>query len=84
MAAATVTGRQQNVVVGNLRYVGANSVAFAADADTWDTGLRAIRAIQLTPFGAASDDSFGFNISGGTLTLDAGAGVTFRGGVLGI
>ena len=81
MAAATVTLRQQNVVVGNLRYVGAGSVAFAADADTWNTGLKTIRAIQLTP---TTNGSFGFSVSGGTITLDSGGALTFRGGVLGL
>lgn len=81
MAAATVTGRQQDVVVGSLRFVVANSVAFAASADTWVTGLRQIRAILLTP---TTNSSFGFTISGGTITLVSGGAVTFRGGVLGL
>ena len=81
MAAATVTGPQQNAVLGNLRRKGANSIVFANNSDTWATGLRAIREINLTP---TTNTAFGFTVSGGTITLVAAAGLTFRGGVLGI
>lgn len=80
MAAATVTTRRKNSVLGDLVYISADSIAFASNGDTWDTGLNRISAIMLTP---TADDSFGFSVSGGTITLAAGAGITFRGGVLG-
>lgn len=81
MAAATITNQRQNNVAGHLVMVLADTITFDADADTWDTGLNSINAIMLTPTTA---ETFGFTISGGTLTLvDAAAPVTFRGGVLG-
>lgn len=80
MAAATVTNRQQNAVLGDLEYIGANSIAFAANGDTWDSGLNSIRAILLTP---TTNTAFGFTVSGGTITLVSGGALTFRGGVLG-
>ena len=81
MAAATVTSLQQDAVLGNLRRKGAGSIAFAASGDTWATGLKVIRGIDLTP---TTNDSYGFTVSGGTLTLASGGAVTFRGGVLGL
>ena len=81
MAAATVTGAQQNNVVGARIYRGADSIVFASNGDTWDTGLNDIDAIWLTP---TTEEAFGFTVSGGTLTLvNTNAPVTFRGGVLG-
>ncbi len=81
MAAATVTNRRQNNVAGHLVMILADAVAFAANGDTWDTGLNSINAIMLTP---TTEEAFGFTVSGGTLTLvDANAPVTFRGGALG-
>lgn len=82
MAAATVTGRQQNVVVGNLRRVGAASIVFAANGDTWTVpGIRTIYEINLTP---TTNTAFGFTISGATITLVSGGALTFHGGVLGL
>ena len=81
MAAATITTPQQHAVLGNLRRRGANTIAFAANGDTWATGLKVIREIDLTP---TTNDSYGFTVSGGTLTLVSGGAVTFRGGVLGL
>lgn len=82
MAAATVTGRQQNVVMGSLRRVGATSVVFASNGDTWQIpGVKVIKQIDLTP---TAGTAFGFTISGNTITLVASGGLTFMGGVLGL
>jgi hypothetical protein len=81
MAAATVTGRRQNNVSGNRREVFANSIAFAANGDTWDTKLKTINAICLTP---TTNTAFGFTVSGGTITLVSGGALTFMGKVEGI
>lgn len=81
MAAAVVTGVQQSVVLGNLRRVGANSIAFAANGDTWVTPLKHIYEINLMP---TTNTAVGFTVSGGTITLVSGGAVTFRGGVIGI
>ena len=80
MAAATVTGRRQNNVPGNRRKIIATSVAFAANADTWNTGLKLVEDIHLTP---TTNSSYGFTVSGGTITLVSGGAVTFRGSVEG-
>lgn len=81
MAAATVTNQRQNVVVGNRVMINADTITFASDGDTWDTGLNSVNAILLTP---TTEEAYGFTVSGGTLTLvDANAPITFRGGVLG-
>jgi hypothetical protein len=80
MAAATVTGVQQEQVAGSYKYVGANSLVFANNSDVWVTGLKHIYSINLTP---TTNASFGFTVSGGTITLVAAAGLTFRGGVFG-
>lgn len=80
MAAATVTGQQQNIVMGSALRRGADSVAFAANGDTWDTGLNIIYEITLTP---TTNTAFGFTVSGGVITLVSGGALTFRGGVLG-
>ena len=81
MAAATITNQRQNNVMGHLVLVVADTITFAADGDTWDTGLNSVNALMLTPTTA---EAFGFTVSGGTITLvDASAPVTFRGGVLG-
>lgn len=81
MAAATVTNQRQNVVVGNRVMINADTVTFASNGDTWDTGLNSINAIQLTP---TTEEAYGFTVSGGTITLvDASAPITFRGGAIG-
>jgi len=80
MAAATVTGSQQVSVQGDVEYIGANSIAFAANGDTWDTGLAVIFEIGLTP---TVNTAFGFTVSGGVITLVSGGALTFRGGVRG-
>ncbi len=81
MAAATITNQRQNVVIGNRVFIGADTVTFAANSDTWNTGLNSINAVMLTP---TTEEAYGFTISGGTITLvDASAPITFRGGVLG-
>ncbi len=82
MAAATVTGRQQNQVMGTRRYVGANSVAFAANGDTWTIpGIKGVNAFLLTP---TTNTAYGFTVSGNVITLVSGGALTFRGGVLGL
>lgn len=82
MAAATVTGRRQNDVAGRLRVVSASAIAFANTGDTWAVpGIKTIYDISLTP---TTNASFGFTISGATITLTAGAGVTFLGSVTGL
>ena len=81
MAAATITNQRQNVVMGSRVLINADTITFAANGDTWDTGLNAINVIMLTP---TTEEAFGFTVSGGILTLvDASAPVTFRGGALG-
>ena len=81
MAAATITNQRQNNVVGSRVQVMADTITFAANGDTWDTGLNSINIIMLTP---TTEEAFGFTVSGGVLTLvSAGAPVTFRGGVEG-
>lgn len=82
MAAATVTGRQQNVVQGSLRRIGADSIVFANNADTWAVpGVKTIRQIDLTP---TAGTAYGFTVAGNVITLVAAGGLTFRGGVLGL
>lgn len=80
MAAATVTGRRQNNVAGNRRVVYATSVVFAANGDTWETGLKQIDVIHLTP---TENTAYGFTVSDGELTLVSGGALTFRGSVEG-
>jgi hypothetical protein len=81
MAAATVTNQRQNNVAGSLVMILADTITFASNSDTWDSGLNSINAILLTP---TTEEAFGFTVSGGTITLiDTNAPVTFRGGVLG-
>lgn len=84
MAAATVTGRRQNNVSGNRRVVYATSVAFAANGDTWATGLKQIDVINLQ---ATTNTAAGFTVgtgaNSGTLTLVSGGALTFRGSVEG-
>ena len=81
MAAATITNQRQNVVVGNRVQISADTITFAADGDTWDTGLNSINFIMLQ---ATTAEASGFTVSGGVLTLvNATAPVTFRGGVEG-
>jgi hypothetical protein len=82
MAAATVTGAQRPHVFGDRKYRGANSIAFAANGDTWTVpGLKKIQAILLTP---TTNTAFGFTVSANTITLVSGGALTFLGGVIGI
>lgn len=84
MAAATVTGSRQNNVAGNRRQITATSVAFAANGDTWDTGLAFVETIMLTP---TTNTAFGFTVgtgaNAGIITLVSGGALTFRGSVQG-
>lgn len=80
MPAATITGAQQESVYGDLRVIGADSIVFANNGDTWATPLRHIHSINLTP---TTNTAFGFTVSGGTITLVAASGLTFRGSVIG-
>ena len=80
MAEATITNRQQNSVLGDLVRVGADSIAFAANGDTWTTPLSTVYEINLTP---TTNTAFGFTVSGGVITLVSGGALTFRGGVSG-
>jgi hypothetical protein len=82
MAAATVTLRRQNDVLGRLRNVSAGSIVFASNGDTWAVpGIKNIYAINLTP---TAGTAFGFTRSGNTITLVAAGGLTFSGSVLGL
>lgn len=82
MAAATVTGRLQNDVMGRLRQVAATSIAFASTGDTWAVpGLKKIYTIDLVP---TTNASFGFTVSGNTITVVSGGAVTFAGAVTGL
>ena len=80
MAAATITARRVNHVLGDGVFVSADAIAFAANGDTWDASVNRIDAIMLTP---TTNTSYGFTVSGGVITLVSGGAVTFRGGVLG-
>lgn len=80
MAAATLTGRQNSVVLGNKRFAGYSAIAFANNGDTWNTGLRSIDVVDLAP---TTNTAFGFTVSGATITLVAASGLTFKGGVWG-
>ena len=80
MAAATVTN-QRSTVIGNLRKATADSIAFAANGDTWDTRLKTIRSLQLTP---TTNTAFGFTVDAWVVTLVSGGALTFRGGVDGL
>ncbi len=80
MAAATVTNQKQNNVAGNRRQIIAQSIVFASNGDTWATGLKQIDSISLTP---TTNTAYGFTVSGGTITLVAAGGLTFRGLVTG-
>jgi hypothetical protein len=82
MAAATVTLRKQNRIQGDLRMVSAGSVVFAANGDTWAVpGIKTVYEISLSP---TTNASYGFTVSGNTLTLASGGAVTFFGSVLGL
>ena len=82
MAAATVTGRTQNQVLGGLRAVYASSIAFAANGDTWTVpSIKRVSQIALT---CTANTAFGFTISGNVITLVSGGALTFAGGVLGL
>lgn len=80
MAEATVTGVFQNNVPGAKRQVGASSIVFAANGDTWVTGLKAVETINLTP---TENTAYGFTVLAGTITLVSGGALTFRGSVEG-
>lgn len=82
MAAATVTLRQQNQVFGGLRRVGAGSIVFASNGDTWTVpGIKSVRQIDLTP---TAGTAYGFTVSGNVITLASAGGLTFMGGVIGL
>lgn len=82
MAAATTTGLQKRRVLGDVRYVGYDSIAFAANGDTWTIpGINHVDAIQLTP---TTNTAFGFTISANVITLVSGGALTFRGGAIGV
>jgi hypothetical protein len=82
MAAATVTGRFQNNVIGNLRWFGASSIVFANNGDTLTVpGIKTVRQISLTP---TAGTAYGFTVSGNVITLVAAGGLTFRGGITGL
>ena len=82
MAAATITGRRQNQVMGGLRVVTADTIAFANTGDTWTVpGIKRIASIDMTP---TTNASFGFTVAANVITLTAGAGVTFIGQVSGL
>ena len=81
MPAATVTGREQNAVFGNQRYVGATSIVFASTGDTWTIpGIKTIKALLLTP---TTNVVPSFTVSSNVITLVTAA-ATFRGGVIGL
>lgn len=81
MADATVTGRRQNNVSGNRREVFATSIVMNT-GDTWDTKLKQVDVICLTP--TSNIAVWGFTVSGGVITLVGGASPsTFRGKVEG-
>ena len=82
MPAATVTGREQNAVFGNQRYVGATSIVFAANGDTWTIpGIRTVKSLMLT---CTANTAFGFTVSSNVITLVSGGALTFRGGAIGL
>ena len=82
MAAATVTNQTQNNVAGNRRQVTATSIVFASGSDTWDTGLKQVETIMLTPTtNIAPAFTVGTGTSSGIITaINAG---TYRGSVQG-
>lgn len=81
MAAATTTGAQKRSVFGDQRYIGYDSLVFAANGDTWTVpGIKHIDTINLTP---TTNTAFGFTISANVITLVSGGALTFRGGVIG-
>lgn len=76
MAAVTVN-RQDYLVQGNLRVILAN-IDIAADADTFDTGLKIIRYFHAR---SVTNNAIGGTSSAGTITLQtagAEAGVEVR------
>lgn len=82
MAAATVTGKQQEVVMGSLRRIGFNSIVFASNGDTWTVpGVKTIKQLDLTP---TTGVAYGFTIAANVITLASAGGLTFGGGVLGL
>lgn len=85
MAAATVTGAQQDAVLGNLNRRGANSIVFANNGDTWTVpGIKTIFEINLAPT-TLPPGTYYFTVSANVITLvSASGGITFTGGVLGL
>lgn len=82
MAAATLTNRRQNTVIGNRRQVVADSIVFANNGDTWAVpGIKRVETIDLTP---TTQSSYGFTVLGNVITLVSGGAVTFLGGASGI
>ena len=73
MAAAIVATRRMNNVLGNRRSVTWDSVTFTSNLDTLVVpGLKRIEAIDFTP---TTNVSYGFTISGATLTIQSGGTV---------
>lgn len=86
MAEATKTGAQKRSVLGDLRYYGFDTVVFANTGDTFTTTLKHIESLTFIP---TTNASYGFtysvNSSGyAVATLVASAGLTFRGGAIGL
>ena len=71
MAAVTVD-RRRDSVIGNQRLVLAQ-VDVADDADTFDSKLKRIETVSLTP---SSNSAIGATISGGTVTFQTGGAET--------
>jgi hypothetical protein len=85
MAESTKTGPLQRSVEGDLQYFGYTSIIFANNGDTFTTPLKLLYEINLTP---TTNASYGFTQSNNSsgfvvLTLVAGLGLTFQGGVTG-
>ncbi len=82
MAAATVTNRRQNTILGARRQIIADSIVFANNGDTWTVpGIKRIETIDLTP---TAGTAYGFTVSGNVITLVSAGGLTFLGGASGI
>ena len=82
MAAATTTGAQKRSVFGDQRYIGYDSIAFAANSDTWTVpGIKHIDCLALT---CTTNTAFGFTISENVITLVSAGALTFRGGAIGL
>lgn len=82
MAAATVTGKRQERIQGDLRTITASSIVFASNGDTYTVpGIKTIYEVNLTP---TAGTAYGFTVSGNVLTLVSAGGLTFFGSVTGI